>query len=233
MRNATVTTVAPTGTISMIAACSSGIEPLFALCYVKNVMDNDKLLEVNPLFEQIAKERGFYSKELMERVAEHGSVAGLAEVPEDIRRVFVTAHDISPEWHIRIQAAFQDHVDNAVSKTVNFRHTATKDHVATVYRLAYELGCKGVTIYRDGSRDSQVLTIPGKVEGKAEATQEAAATAVAPHVPAAAPALGLKPRVRPDETHGMSQVSDRRLRLAVRHHQRRRARYLRSLHQHR
>lgn len=205
MRNATVTTVAPTGTISMIAGCSSGIEPLFALCYVKNVMDNDKLLEVNPLFEQIAKERGFYSKELMERVAEHGSVAGLTEVPEDIRRVFVTAHDISPEWHIRIQAAFQDHVDNAVSKTVNFRHTATKDDVATVYRLAYELGCKGVTIYRDGSRDSQVLTIPGKVENKVEATQEAAATAVATQVPTAAPALGLKPRVRPDETHGMTR----------------------------
>lgn len=211
LRNATVTTIAPTGTISMIAGCSSGIEPLFALCYVKNVLDNDKLLEINPLFERIARERGFYSRELMERVAEHGSIADMKEIPEDVRRVFVTAHDISPEWHIRIQAAFQRYVDNAVSKTVNFRNSATREDVATVFRLADQLGCKGVTIYRDGSREAQVLTIPGKAEQPAQvADAQVAATALTAPVAAAAgaqPAVTgrLKPRPRPDETHGMTR----------------------------
>ncbi|MGE5560020.1 MAG: vitamin B12-dependent ribonucleotide reductase [Chloroflexota bacterium] len=208
LRNATVTTIAPTGTISMIAGCSSGIEPLFALCYVKNVMDNDKLLEINPLFERIAKERGFYSRDLMERVAEHGSISDLKEIPEDVRRVFVTAHDITPEWHIRIQAAFQAQVDNAVSKTVNFRNSATREDVATVFRLADELGCKGVTIYRDGSRESQVLTVPGKTE-PASPEVERQVAAAAPEA-ALAPAGGElairhKPRPRPDETHGMTR----------------------------
>lgn len=166
VRNATCTTIAPTGTISIIATCSSGIEPLFAVSYVRQVLDNDKLIEVHPLFEKIARERGFYSKELMQTIAEHGTVQDLVEIPEDIRRVFVTSHDITPEDHIRMQAAFQDHTDNAVSKTVNFRHDATRDEVAEVYRLAYTLGCKGVTIYRDGSRDMQVLSV-GK-EKKAE-----------------------------------------------------------------
>ena len=166
VRNATCTTIAPTGTISIIANCSSGIEPLFAVSYVRQVLDNDKLIEVHPLFEKIAKERGFYSKELMQRIAEHGTVQDIDEIPDDIRRVFVTSHDITPEDHIRMQAAFQKHTDNAVSKTVNFCNDASRDEVAQVYRLAYQLDCKGVTIYRDGSRDMQVLSV-GK-EKKAE-----------------------------------------------------------------
>ncbi|MHB8708818.1 MAG: vitamin B12-dependent ribonucleotide reductase [Desulfuromonadales bacterium] len=159
VRNATCTTIAPTGTISIIANCSSGIEPLFAVSYIRQVLDNDKLIEVHPLFEKLAKERGFYSRELMQKIAEHGTVQDIDEIPEEIRRVFVTSHDITPEDHIRMQAAFQKYTDNAVSKTVNFCHDATRDEVAEVYRLAYQLDCKGVTIYRDGSRDMQVLSV--------------------------------------------------------------------------
>ncbi len=159
IRNATSTTIAPTGTISIMASASSGVEPLFAVSYVRQVMDDDVLVEVHPLFEKIAHERGFYSPELMKKIAEHGTVQDIVEVPEDIRRIFVSAHDITPEDHIRMQAAFQKYTDNAVSKTVNFCTSATKEDVATVYRLAYQQGCKGVTIYRDGSRDQQVLSV--------------------------------------------------------------------------
>ncbi len=158
IRNATVTTIAPTGTLSIIANCSSGVEPLFAVSYVRTVMDNDRLVEVNPLFEDIAIKRGFYSRELMQLIADHGTVKGIEEVPVDVQSAFVTAHDISPDWHLRMQAAFQKHTDNAVSKTVNFGHEATPDDVRYVYDLAYELGVKGVTIYRDGSKENQVLT---------------------------------------------------------------------------
>lgn len=158
LRNATITTIAPTGTLSIIAACSSGIEPLFAVSFVRTVMEGTKLIEINPYFEKVAKERGFWTRELMEKIAESGSVQGFDEIPDDIKAIFVTAHDISPADHIAQQAAFQKHVDNAVSKTVNFPHQATPKDVENVYLLAYNLGCKGVTVYRDGSRKQQVLT---------------------------------------------------------------------------
>jgi ribonucleoside-diphosphate reductase alpha chain len=158
MRNATVTTIAPTGTLSIIANCSSGVEPLFAVSYVRTVMDNDRLIEVNPIFEEIAVRRGFYSVELMALIAEHGSLHGIDDVPVDVQQVFVTAHDIAPQWHIKMQAAFQKATDNAVSKTVNFANEATAEDVRAVYDLAYEAGVKGVTIYRDGSKDNQVLS---------------------------------------------------------------------------
>lgn len=164
LRNATVTTIAPTGTISIIANASSGVEPLFAVSYIRQVMDNDILVEVHPYFEKLAKERGFYSPQLMQCIAELGSVQGIDEIPDDIRKIFVTAHDITPEVHIRMQAAFQKCTDNAVSKTVNFRESATIQDVARVYELAYKLDCKGVTIYRDGSRDQQVLSVGKKQE---------------------------------------------------------------------
>ena len=159
VRNATTTTIAPTGTISIIAGCSSGIEPLFAVSYVRTVMDNDRLIEVNPAFEEIAVKEGFYTRELMALIAEHGTVEGVAEVPEHVRRMFRTAHDIAPVWHVKMQAAFQRYTDNAVSKTVNFPNEATVDDVENVYRMAFRTGCKGVTIYRDGSRDEQVLNV--------------------------------------------------------------------------
>jgi ribonucleoside-diphosphate reductase alpha chain len=163
-RNATTTTIAPTGTLSIIAECSSGIEPLFALSFVRRVMDNDELLEVNPYFEKVAKKRGFYSRELMDTVARQGSIRNMEEIPEDVREVFVTAHDVTPEWHVRMQAAFQKYTDNAVSKTVNLPRDATVDDVLRVYTLAYELGCKGVTIYRDGSKENQVLSYNEKTK---------------------------------------------------------------------
>lgn len=188
MRNATTTTIAPTGTISIIAGASSGVEPLFAISFVRHVMDDDKLLEVHPYFEKVAKKRGFYSEELMERIAEEGTIAHIEEVPEDIKRIFVTAHDIIPFWHIKMQAAFQKHVDNAVSKTVNFTSDATKDDVEDVYRLAYKLGCKGITIYRDGSRDNQVLSTKKKYSNMESLTEN-----------------NIKPRQRPSITQGMTE----------------------------
>jgi ribonucleoside-diphosphate reductase alpha chain len=171
MRNAPVTTSAPTGTISIIAAASSGVEPIFAVAYVRNVMDKDILPEVNPIFEEIAKGRGFYSDEMMKEIAAQGSVKDIRGVPEDIQQLFVTALDITPEAHIRMQAAFQEHTDNAVSKTVNFPNDATTGDVEKVYLLAYELGCKGVTVYRYGSRDDQVLSV-GDASAKGKAPDE-------------------------------------------------------------
>ncbi len=168
VRNATITTIAPTGTLSIIAGCSSGIEPIFAVSYVRTVMEGTKLIEVNPYFEKIAKERVFWERELMERIADKGSIQEFSEIPEDVKSLFTTAHDITPHEHIMMQATFQKYVDNAVSKTVNFPHSATTEDVKEVYLLAYKHGCKGVTVYRDGSREEQVLT-KGKKEGKTEA----------------------------------------------------------------
>ncbi|MCF7920365.1 MAG: vitamin B12-dependent ribonucleotide reductase [Candidatus Cloacimonetes bacterium] len=188
IRNATTTTIAPTGTISMIANTSSGVEPQFSLVYVKNVMDGEKLLYANPLFEKALRQAGLYTEALMEQVAEKGSVQHLEEIPENISNVFVTSHDIAPEWHIRMQAAFQKYVDNAVSKTINFTSETTVEDIRISYELAYELGCKGVTVYRDGSRQNQVLNIGNEMKSSD--------AALVSHV---------KPRTRPEITQGMTR----------------------------
>ena len=191
LRNSTRTTIAPTGTISIIAGCSSGIEPLFAVSYVRNVMDNTKLVEVNPHFEELARHEGFYSPELMERIAEHGTCRGIPEVPQWVQRLFATSHDIAPEWHVRMQAAWQKYCDNAVSKTVNLPNAAAAEDVRTVYTLAYETGCKGVTIYRDGSKGTQVLST-GQTEKAREKGKEQA-----PEAKAAPPAQAPAPKAQP------------------------------------
>ena len=156
-RNATITTIAPTGTLSIIAACSSGIEPLFALCFARNVMDGERLVEVNPHFEEALKKANSHSPKLMESVASKGSIAKMDHLPEELRKVFVTAMDIEPVWHLKMQAAFQKYTDNAVSKTVNLPNSATIDDIRRIYWMAYEQGCKGVTVYRDGCKSVQVL----------------------------------------------------------------------------
>lgn len=170
VRNATVTTIAPTGSLSILAGCSSGVEPVFALAYTRrNLLDEgDELHEVVPEFSRVAMERGFNTGSVIERIAEKGSCHGIEEVPEEIRRVFVTAHDISPSYHVRMQAAFQKYTDNAVSKTVNLPAGASREDVSQVFRLARQLGCKGVTVYRDGSRDRQVLNLKGEKQPEAE-----------------------------------------------------------------
>jgi ribonucleoside-diphosphate reductase alpha chain len=160
MRNATVLSIAPTGTISIIAGCSSGIEPLFALAFVRNVMEGTRLLEVNPVFERIAHDRGFYSRELMEKIARKGTLQGIEGIPEDIADVMVTDWDIAPEWHVKMQAVFQKYSDNSVSKTVNLPAEATPEDIRHVYTMAHELKCKGITIYRYGSKKDQVLSLP-------------------------------------------------------------------------
>lgn len=208
LRNATVTTIAPTGTLSIIAGVSSGVEPVFAYAYYRNVMDNTHLIETNQILRDKLTELGLYSDELMRQIIEHGSLAHVEGIPEAVKRVFVCAHDVSPIWHVKMQAAFQQFTDNAVSKTVNFPNSATQEEVAEVYRLAYELGCKGTTIYRDGSRDEQVLNI-----GVDKAKQE---TALPDHVEkllesgcdSTACLLrsgSIKPRPRPDVTMGYTE----------------------------
>ena len=162
MRNATTTVIAPTGTLSIIAGCSSGIEPLFAVSFVRRVLEGRELLEVNRIFEQLAKKRGFYSTELMLKIAKAGSVQGIKEVPADIRKLFVTALDIRPEWHVKMQAAFQKYTDNSVSKTINLPKNAKVGNVKRAFELAYKLKCKGITVYRYGSKREQVLYIKKK-----------------------------------------------------------------------
>jgi ribonucleoside-diphosphate reductase alpha chain len=169
MRNATVNTIAPTGTISIIAGCSSGIEPLFAVTFVRNVLSGTKLFEVHPIFEAMARQRGFYSRELMAEMAQSGSIQGLKRIPSDIRRIFVTAFDLRPEQHLRLQAAFQRYTDNSVSKTINLPPEATLDDVRRIYLQAYQLKCKGITIYRYGTKKEQVLSFgSGQVSDEKE-----------------------------------------------------------------
>jgi len=158
VRNATVNTVAPTGTISIIAGCSSGIEPLFAISFVRNVLSGTTLFEVNPDFEEAAKTRGFYNRSLIAKIAHAGSLKKIKGVPRDVKRTFVTAFDVTPEEHVQVQAAFQKYTDNSVSKTINLPADATVDDVKKIYLTAYKLKCKGITIYRYGSKKEQVLS---------------------------------------------------------------------------
>lgn len=185
-RNASRTTIAPTGTLSIIAGCSSGIEPLFALSYTRHILDGAQLVEVNPYFEKAAEEEGFYSPELAEQLAKGKKLKDIENIPEWVKGVFVTSHDIAPEWHVRMQAAFQKYTDSAVSKTVNLPHEATPEDVAKVYMLAYKLDLKGITIYRDRSRESQVLNI-SHVEKEKESEAK------------------LTPRTRPKVTKGITE----------------------------
>ncbi len=192
IRNATTTTIAPTGTISIIAGCSSGIEPVFALAYKRtNILDGEEFFEINPVFEQTLKEIGLYRDDIIERVAEEGSIQKIGEIPEEIRRVFKCALDIAPEWHVRMQATFQKYTDNAVSKTINLPNHATRSDVEKAFLLAYELKCKGITVYRDGSREEQVLKTKKTEEKKKEAK-------VRP------PAKFIEPRPRPRVTKGVT-----------------------------
>lgn len=162
IRNATTTCIAPTGTISMIASASGGVEPLFGLVFSRNVMDGTEMLEINPIFEKYAKNSGFYSENLMKDIAKDGSVAHISSVPQEAKQIFVTAHDVSPEWHVKMQAAFQLHTDNAVSKTINFEEYATREDIEKAYILAFENDLKGITVYRNNSRTFQPMNLDAK-----------------------------------------------------------------------
>jgi ribonucleoside-diphosphate reductase alpha chain len=183
MRNATVTTIAPTGTISIIAGASSGIEPLFAVAHARQMLDNQTVPEIHPLFVKAAKKEHFFSEEVMQQVVRDGSIQDIAAVPAQVKHLFRTAHDIAPQWHVNIQAAFQKHTDNAVSKTVNFPAEATPEDVAQVFLSAAQMGCKGVTIYRYGSRHHQVLSVGGVKEESER----------------------IAPRPRPQRTYGLTE----------------------------
>ncbi|RUA02248.1 MAG: ribonucleotide-diphosphate reductase subunit alpha [Deltaproteobacteria bacterium] len=183
MRNATTTTIAPTGTISLIAGVSSGVEPLFAIAHKRRAIDGQPLVEIHPHFIATARKEGFYTDQLITGISRTGSIQEIDTIPEAIRRVYVTAHDIAPEWHVRIQAAFQKHTDNAVSKTVNFPAAATRDQIGDVFKQAYDLGCKGVTVYRYGSREKQVLFVNDQLAVSGSRT----------------------PRPRPEQTTGLTR----------------------------
>ena len=191
LRNATVTTIAPTGTLSILAGVSSGVEPVFAFAYVRNIMDGTRLVETSPILKDALERGGLLTGELVDQIAHQGTLAHLEQLPASLRRVFVCAHDVSPEWHVRMQAAFQEFTDNAVSKTVNFPHSATREKVAQVYELAWKLGCKGTTIYRDGSRNDQVLNLGAKPS--------------APSEPPVQPYGSILPRPRPAVTRGFTE----------------------------
>jgi ribonucleoside-diphosphate reductase alpha chain len=180
LRNATRTTIAPTGTISLIAGVSSGIEPNFSLVYRRRI-GNERVIITNPVFEQVAKERGFFSPELLEEILAKGSIKDIKGIPDDVKRLFVTALEIPPEWHVRMQAAFQKHTDNAVSKTVNLPRNSTVEDVKNIFLMAWKLGCKGITVYRDGSRADQVLTTGARL------------------------AIAVQPRQRPEKTQGITK----------------------------
>ncbi len=195
LRNATITTIAPTGTISIIAGASSGIEPLFALGYLRKISLGE-FVEIHPLFEETAKQRGFYSEELMNRIIKEGTLKNIDEIPDDIKNIFITTMDVSTEWHIKTQAAFQKYVDNAVSKTINMPSTSTIEDVKKAYLLAYDLGCKGITVYRDKSRQEQVLNIGNKETSIPETNTPISQTSIVKNV--------LEPRKRPAYTHGVT-----------------------------
>jgi len=200
MRNATCTTVAPTGTISIIAGCSGGIEPMYSLAFFRNVLrgqDEGKapMVEINPIFESVARHEGFLSEGLMERVATDGTLAGIDGLPEAVRRVFVCAHDISPEWHMRMQAAFQLHCDASISKTINFPESAGIDDVDRIYKLAFEMNCKGVTVYRNNCRNQQPMALKGGGRKPAEAAAQV--------IEAEPPFRPLKPAVLPEIATGV------------------------------
>lgn len=158
LRNATVNTIAPTGTISIVVGCSSGIEPLFAVSFVRNVLSGTKLFEINPFFEEVAKKRGFYNKNILAQISRGGSLRQIKGIPQDVKKVFVTAFDVTPLEHLRIQAAFQKYTDNSVSKTINLPASATAPDIKRIYFSAYKLKCKGITVYRYGSKEEQVLS---------------------------------------------------------------------------
>lgn len=207
LRNATLTTIAPTGTISMICGVSSGVEPLFAVAYTKTVMDGTSLVEVNPIFEEFARRYNFDSPGLAGKITLTGTVLGLPEVPNWVQEVFITAQEIAPEWHIRIQAAFQKFVDNAVSKTINFAKTADRDDIAEAYQLAYDLNCKGLTVYRDGSREEQVLS-SGTTTASKKSDQnqiDDSLTVIPPKVPFVPEVNTVMPRPRPSVTTGVTE----------------------------
>lgn len=208
-RNATVTTIAPTGTLSIIAGCSSGVEPLFALCFTRNILDGERLVEVNPHFAEALENGGLFSHELMDAVVARGSIQGMDYLPAPLRKVFVTAMDITPVWHLRMQAAFQRHTDNAVSKTVNLSNSATEQDIREIYWLAYQEGCKGVTVYRDGCKSIQVLaTGEGQKKMDGESAPEAGTSGQQGSAPAAASPIAAPSsmvRKRPDEVQGFTR----------------------------
>jgi len=215
MRNATCTTVAPTGTISIIAGCSSGIEPLFSLVFHRNVLKGQDegrkpMVEINPIFVQVARARGFFGEGMMERIAREGTLAAIAGIPDDVRNLFVCANEIAPEWHVRMQAAFQEHCDASISKTINFPASATREDVELIYRMSYDLGCKGVTVYRDQCRSGQPMARATEPQTGHRAADDDAlrrrrpATDVPPATIATAPPARPAPPAPPEATHRRS-----------------------------